>query len=102
MENFKKHLLSFIRSNSNNVFNINNQDFQDSVDPLCSCGNHIESTAHFFAHCANFTTQTQTYLNQIIVINVSILAKNENLVVKTLLFARIAVQLAMQLMQPLV
>ena len=26
----------------------------DSVDTLCSCGNDIESTVHFFLHCPNF------------------------------------------------
>ena len=79
-EIFKKHLLNFIRPNSSNVFNINNplglklltrlrigfihlkehkfkHNFQDSVDPLCSCGNDIKSTVHFFLHCPNFTTQ---------------------------------------------
>ena len=70
---FKKHLLNFIRPNSNNVININNllvpkpltrlrigfshlkehkfkHNFQDSVDSLCSCGNGIESTVYFFLH----------------------------------------------------
>ena len=80
LEIFKKSLLNFIRRNSNNVRNINNplelklltrlriifshikehkfkHNFQDSVDPLCSCGNNIESTVHFFLYCPNFITQ---------------------------------------------
>ena len=80
LEIFKKTLLNFIRRNSNNVRNINNplelklltrlrigfshikehkfkHNFQDSVDPLCSCGNDIESTVHFFLYCPNFITQ---------------------------------------------
>ena len=88
LEIFKKHLLNFIRPNSNNVFNINNQlglkllerlrigfshlkehkfkhNFQDSVDPLCSYVNDIESAAHFFLHYANVTTQRQTLLNKL-------------------------------------
>ena len=83
LEIFKKYLLNFIRPNFNSVFNINNSlglklptclrigfsllkehklkhNFQDSVDPLCGCGNDIESTIHFFLHCPNFTTQGQT------------------------------------------
>ena len=86
LEIFKKQLLNFIRPNSNNVFNVNNplglklltrlrisfshlkehkfkHNFQDSVDPLCSCGNDIESIVHFFLHCPNFITQRQTLLN---------------------------------------
>ena len=80
LEIFKKTLLNFIRRNSNNVRNINNplelklltrlrigfshikehkfkHNFQDSVDPLCSCGNDIESTVNFFLYCPNFPAQ---------------------------------------------
>ena len=64
------------------------QNFQDSVDPLCSCGNDIESTVHFFLHCPNFTTQRQTLLNKLKSINASIMTGNENSVVRTLLFGR--------------
>ena len=111
MEIFKIQLLNFIRPNSNSVFNINNplglklltrlrigfshlkehkfkHNFQDSVDPLCSCGNDIESTVHFFLHCPNFTTQSGTLLNKLKITNASIMAKNENSVVRTLLFGR--------------
>ena len=88
LEIFKKHLLNFIRPNSSYVFNINNplelkllthlrigfshlkkhkfkHSSQDSADPLCSCGNDIESTVHFFLHCPTLTTQRQTLLNKI-------------------------------------
>ena len=58
------------------------------MDRLCSCGNDIESTIHFFLHCANLTTQRQTLLNKLKSIYASILAENENLVVRTLLFGR--------------
>ena len=84
LEIFKKRFLNFIRQNSSNVFNINNalgpklltrlrigfrhlkehkfkQNFQDSVDVLCSCGNDIESTVHFFLRCPNFTTQRRPF-----------------------------------------
>ena len=111
MEIFKQHLLNFIRPNSNNVFNINNplqlkllarlrigfshlkehqfkHNFQDSVDHFCSCGNNIESTVNFFLHCPNFTTQRQTPLNKLKRINASIMAENENSVVRTFLFGK--------------
>ena len=111
MEIFKKHLFNFIRLNSSNVFNINNSlglklltrrrigfshskehkfkhNVQDSVDPLWSCGNNIESTVHFFLHRRNFTTQRQTLLNKLKSINASIMTENENSVVRTLLFGR--------------
>ena len=104
--------LNFIRPNSSNAFNTNNplglklltrlrigfshlkehkfkHNFQDSVDPLCSCGNDIESSVHFFLHCPNFTTQRQTLLNKLKSINASIMAEKENSLVKTLLFGRL-------------
>ena len=111
LEIFKVQLLNFIRPNSNSAFNINNplglelltrlrigfshlkehkfkHNFQDSVYPLCSCGNDKESTVHFFLHCPNFTIQGQTLLNKLDSINASIMPKNENSVVRTLLFGR--------------
>ena len=110
LEIFKKDLLNFIRPNVN-VFKINNpsgltflarlrigfshlkehkfkHNLQDSVDPLCTFGNDIESTAHFLLHCANLTTQRQTLLHLLKSINESILAENENSVVRMLLFGR--------------
>ena len=60
----------------------------DSVDPLCSCGNEVESTVHFFLHYLNFTTQRHTLLNKPKSINASIMTENENSVVRTLLFGR--------------
>ena len=63
-------------------------NFQDSVDPLCSCGNDIESTVHFFLHRPNFTTQRQTLLNKLKSINASIMTENENSVLRTLLSGR--------------
>ena len=112
LEIFKNDLLNFIRPNPNSVFNINNSleikllalltiafshlkehkfkhNFQDSVDPLCSCENDIELTVHFLVHCPNFTTQRQTLLNKLKSINASIMAENETSVVETLLFGRL-------------
>ena len=63
-------------------------NFQDSVDPLCSCGNDIKSTDHFFLHWPNFTTQRQILLNKLKSINASIMGENENSDVRTLLFGR--------------
>ena len=64
--------------------------FQDSVNPLCSCGNDIKPTVHFFLDCPNFTTQKQTLtlLYKLKSINASIMAEDENSVVRTLLFGR--------------
>ena len=55
---------------------------------MCSCGNDKESTARFFLHCPNFTTQRQTLFNKLKNINASIMNENENSVVRMLLFRR--------------
>ena len=106
-----KKLLNLIRPISNNVFNINNPlglklltrlriafsqlkerklkyTFLDSIDPLCSCGNNIETTVHFFLHSENFATQRETRLKKLKSVNASVLVKNENSVVRALLFGR--------------
>ena len=106
-----KKLLNLIRPISNSVFNINNPlglklltrlrigfsqlkerklkyTFLDSIDPLCSCGNNIETTVHFFLHSKNFTTQRETRLKKLKSVNASVLVKNENSVVRALLFGR--------------
>ena len=77
---FRKHLLSFIRRKANNIFNPHNakgiklltslrvvfshlkehkfrHNCVDAINPLCSCGNFVESTTHFFLHCTHFSNQ---------------------------------------------
>ena len=71
---FKNSILEFIRPSPSNVFNCNNhkgirlitrlrvgmshlrehkfkQNFQDCLNPICSCGLDIESTSHVRLHC---------------------------------------------------
>ena len=71
---FKKSLLKFIRTIPNSVFNVADiygiklltrlrvglshlrehkcrHDFQDTINPICSCSREIESTSHFFLRC---------------------------------------------------
>ena len=74
---FKKQILKFIRPSPNSMFNVHNphgvklltrlrvglshlrehnfrHNFQDSLDPFCNCGRHIETTIHFFPHCSHY------------------------------------------------
>ena len=85
---FKKNLLNFIRPCANSIFNIHNpygiklltrlrlglshlrdhkfrHCFQDTLNPLCDCGNDTETTTHFFIHCPSFHTPRHTLLNNI-------------------------------------
>ena len=111
LELFKKSLLKFTRPKPNSIFNIYNlvgikyltrlklgfshlkehkfkHNFQDSVDPLCSCGNGIESTKHFFLHRANFNTQRKTLFDKISELNIDVLTRNDDYITETLLLGQ--------------
>ena len=55
---------------------------------MCSCSSGIETTIHFFLHCANCNTQRQTLFDKVISIDANILSENENNIVNTLLFGK--------------
>ena len=40
-------------------------NFQDCLNPLCSCSLEIESTTHFFLHCHYYNTFRQTLLDTV-------------------------------------
>ena len=77
MSTFKNRLLSFFRPVQNNIFNIFDptglkfltrlrlgfshlnehrfrHNFQDCMNPLCSCSLEIEDTLHYLLHCHHF------------------------------------------------
>ena len=62
------------------------QNFQDSLDPFCNCGRHIETTIHFFLHCSNYSNQRKTLFEKISSIKRSLLNQNDSIIVETLLF----------------
>ena len=78
---FKNSLLKFIRPSGNSVFNCHNlrgiklptslrlglshlreqkfkHGFQDSLNPICSCGKDIETSAHLLLHCPHYFNET--------------------------------------------
>ena len=106
---FRKHLLSFIRPEANNIFNAHNakgiklltrlqvvfshlkehkfqHNFEDAINSSCSCGNFAESTTHFFLHCTHFSNQRLTLINKIKDIDKCIFDKSNSLITQTLLF----------------
>ena len=85
---FRKSILKLIRPPANSLFNCHNpkgikfitrlrlglshlrehkfkHSFQDSLNPFCSCGLDIESTAHFLLHCPMYITERHTLLSTI-------------------------------------
>ena len=105
----KKNLLKFIRSSGNSVFKCHNpkgiklltrlrlglshlrehkfkHGFLDSLNPICSCGQNIETSTHFLLHCSNYSNERLTFLNIIRNIDRNILNKNDLKVTETLLY----------------
>ena len=85
---FKNNLLKSIRPKPRSIFGLHNptglkyltrirlglshlrehkfkHNFQDSINPICSCGSDIETTEHFFLHCQNFSLLRVTLLNSL-------------------------------------
>ena len=104
-----KNILKFIRPSANNLFKCQNpkgikfitrlrlglshlceckfkHSFQDSLNPLCSCGLGIESTAYFLLHCSMYITERPTLLSSIKNINNNLLHLCEPVLIRTLLF----------------
>ena len=82
---FKSKILKFIRPSPNFICNYHNprgiclaarlrhglshlrehkfkHGFQDTLNPLCSCRNDVESTEHFLLHCPQFFNERRTLL----------------------------------------
>ena len=106
---FKKKLLKFIRPSGNSVFKCHNpkgikiltrlrlglshlrehkfkHGFLDSLNPICSCGQNIETSTHFLLHCSNYSNERLTFLNITRNIDSNILSKNDLKVTETLLY----------------
>ena len=88
VEIFKSKLLSFIRPIESNVFNIFDpiglklltrlrlgfshlnehrfrHNFQNCLNPLCSCSLEVEDTVHYLLHCHNFRHHRLNLINSV-------------------------------------
>ena len=104
---FRKSILKFIRPSANSFFDCHNpkgirfiarrglshlrenkfkHSFQDSLNPFCSCGLDIGSTAHFLLHCPTYITERLTILSTIGNIDNNLLDLCEPVLIETLLF----------------
>ena len=105
----RKSFLKFIRHSRNSVFRCQNprgiklltrlrlglnhlrehkfkHGFLDSLNPICSCGQNIETSTHFLLHCSNYFNERLTFLNIVRNIGSNILSKNDLKVTETLLY----------------
>ena len=61
-------------------------DFQDSLMPVCSNGNDIETSAHFLLLCPHYSNERSTVLNTIRNINRNIFDKSDLQITETVLY----------------
>ena len=61
-------------------------DFQETLNPLCSCSLEAEGTYHFFMCCQNFSNQRNILFDNLNSINLEILKMSENEIVQVFLF----------------
>ena len=61
-------------------------NFQNCLNPLCSCGSSIESTPHFLLRCPIFHDKRHTILRTLNNLDCKILESNNSCLTQTLLF----------------
>ena len=106
---FKNLILKFIRPDPNRISSTQNfeglkllrrmrlglrrladhkfrHNFQDCLNPICSCGQEIETTSHFLLHCLNYRCARKTFFEKINLIDSNILQQSDSSLTKDLLF----------------
>ena len=114
---FKSNILKFIRPSPNSVYNCHNprgiclitrlrlglshlrehkfkHGFQDTLNPLCSCGNDVESAEHFLLHCPQFVNERDTLLSALSNFNYCLLGNTSNVLTQTMLFGNMSLSLS--------
>ena len=61
-------------------------NFQDCLNPICSCGQGIETTSHFLLHCLNYRCARKTYFLKIYLPDSNILQQSDLSITNDLLF----------------
>ena len=61
-------------------------NFQNCLNPLCSCSLEVESTAHFFLHCHYYSAIRTSLLNDLSIIDPKITNLSDDLLLHLLLY----------------
>ena len=108
---FKKGILKFIRPSKNRVYKCHNpkgiklltrlrvglshlrehkfkHSFQDTFNPICTCGEDIETTSHYLLHCTDYLEERKTLLNTISCIVHNIFDFNNDQLTEILLYGK--------------
>ena len=101
----------FIRPSQNRVYNCHNpkgiklltrlrvglshlgehkfkHSFQDTLNPICHCGEYIETISHYLLHCPDYLQERRTLLNTISCIVPNIFDFNNDQLTEILLYAK--------------
>ena len=65
--------------------------FQDTLNPICSCGFDVKSTCHYIIHCPMYKDERYNLLGTIKNIDCRLLDVTETILIKTLLFGNCSV-----------
>ena len=108
---FKKSILKFIRPSQNRVYNCRKPKgiklltrlrvglshlrehkfkhiFEDTLNPICNCGEDIETTSHYLLHCPEYLQERKTLLNTISCIVPKIFDFNNDQLTEILLYGK--------------
>ena len=109
LNSFKLKILKFIRPTANSNFRCHKpvvvklltrlrlglshlrehkfkHSFQDTLNPLCSCGKEVETTFHFLLSCPNYSDERLTLLSKIRNINSNILENTNSQITRFFLY----------------
>ena len=65
-----------------------NHNFQDTLNPICNCGEDIETSCHYLLHSSLYTNERLAFLNVIQHIDNRILEIDDSHIVEVLLYGR--------------
>ena len=63
-----------------------NHNFQDCLNPLCSCSLVVDSVSHFFLHCQYYSNICSTLLNELQSIDTNLLNQEDDIVIEIILY----------------
>ena len=62
--------------------------FQDTLNPICNCGEDIETTSHYLLHCPDYLHERKTLLNTVSCIVPNIFDFNNDQLTEILLYGK--------------
>ena len=113
-DSFRKAMLNFIRPSENNIFNIPDQvgiklitrlrlgfsqlrehkfrhNFEDTLNPLCSCSIEAEATLYFFLRCQFFNDIREIFMNDLMKIDRFLPSLSQDKLIGVLLYGSMEV-----------